>query len=69
VNVLILWGAVMDHAYPSQGWLTYRQAAEAGGHVRQGERGVTVVYADRFIPDAEKERAREGGGMRAAFPS
>jgi antirestriction protein ArdC len=58
----------MDHAYPSQGWLTYRQAAEAGGHVRQGERGVTVVYADRFIPDAEKERAREGGEDARSIP-
>src|SRR3546814_12496447 len=62
VNVLILWGAVIDHGFPSQGWLTFRQALDAGGSVRKGERGTTVVYADRFVPEAEKARAAETGG-------
>jgi antirestriction protein ArdC len=62
INILILWGAVIEQGWPSQGWLTFRQAQEAGGCVRKGEHGVTVVYADRFTPEAEKERAaREGG--------
>lgn len=66
VNVLILWCAVIEHGWPSQSWLTFRQALEAGGCVRKGERGLTVVYADRFTPEAEKERAsREGGDPRA----
>lgn len=66
VNVLMLWGAVMAGGYPSQGWLTFRQALEAGGAVRRGERGTTIVYADRFTPQAEAERAeREGGAARA----
>ena len=62
VNVLILWGAVIDGSFPSQGWLTFRQALQAGGSVRKGERGTTVVYADRFTPEAEKARARDTGG-------
>jgi antirestriction protein ArdC len=62
VNVLILWGAVIEHGFPSQGWLTFKQALEAGGRVRKGERGTTVVYADRFTPEAEKARAVETGG-------
>ncbi len=61
VNVLILWGAVIEYGWPSQSWLTFRQAIEAGGSVRKGEHGTTVVYADRFTPEAEKERARESG--------
>ncbi|MBB6125216.1 ArdC family protein [Sphingobium subterraneum] len=61
VNVLILWGAVIEYGYPSQSWLTYRQALEAGGTVRKGEKGVTVVYADRFTPEQERERARQTG--------
>lgn len=48
VNVLILWGAVIEPGWPSQSWLTFRQAQEAGGCVRKGERGQCVVYADRF---------------------
>lgn len=66
VNILILWGAVIEHGWPCQSWLTFRQAQEAGGRVRKGEHGVTVVYADRFTPEAEKERAqRDGDEARA----
>lgn len=61
INVLILWGAVIEHGFPSQGWLTFRQALVLGGHVRKGERGTTVVYADRFVPDGEAERCRATG--------
>ena len=31
INVLILWGAVVQNGYPTQHWLTYRQAAALGG--------------------------------------
>jgi antirestriction protein ArdC len=68
VNVLILWGAVIAGGYPSQSWLTFRQAQEAGGCVTKGERGTTVVYADRFTPEAEKERARQTGDVAKAVP-
>lgn len=68
INILILWGAVIEHGWPSQSWLTFRQALEAGGCVRKGERGVTVVYADRFTPDAEKERAMRDGADAKTVP-
>jgi antirestriction protein ArdC len=68
VNVLILWGAVIEHGWSSQSWLTFRQAQEAGGCVRKGEHGVTVVYADRFTPEAEKERASRDGDEAKAVP-
>jgi antirestriction protein ArdC len=59
INVLILWGAVIEGRYASQRWLTYRQAQAAGGNVRKGERGTTICYADRFTPRDEAERARD----------
>jgi len=68
INVLILWGAVVEHNFPVQSWLTFRQALSLGGHVRKGERGTTVVYADRFIPDDEKKRAQETGEEAQAIP-
>ena len=68
INILILWGAVVQHGFPGQGWLTYRQAAALGGNVRKGEHGTTVVYADRFIPEDEKRRARETGEEAQAIP-
>jgi antirestriction protein ArdC len=66
INVLILWGAVIEHHWPSQGWLTFRQALAAGGCVRKGERGTMIVYADRFTPQQEQDRAsRDGDDPRA----
>jgi antirestriction protein ArdC len=62
INILILWGAVIEQGYPAQQWLTFRQALTLGGHVMKGERGTIVCYADRFTPRSEIERvAREGG--------
>ncbi|MDR7260454.1 antirestriction protein ArdC [Sphingomonas sp. BE270] len=68
INVLILWGAVIQHGFPGQSWLTFRQALSLGGNVRKGEHGTTVVYADRFTPEDEKRRARETGEEAAAIP-
>src|SRR3546814_12671606 len=58
----------MNAGHPSQSWLTFRQAFAAGGNVRKGEKGTTVVYADRFIPDTEKARAAQRGGEPNAIP-
>lgn len=68
VNVLILWGAVFSRGYRTQSWLTFRQALTLGGSVRKGEHGVTVVYADRFVPEGEKRRATETGDPAQAIP-
>ena len=51
INVLILWGAVIEHGFAGQSWLTFRQALGNCGDVRKGEHGTTVVYADRFTPN------------------
>jgi antirestriction protein ArdC len=68
INILILWGSVIDHEFAGQSWLTFRQALSLGGNVRKGERGTTVVYADRFVPAQEKRRARETGEEAQAVP-
>jgi antirestriction protein ArdC len=68
VNILILWGPVIKHGFTGQSWLTFRQALSMGGHVRKGERGTTVVFADRFIPNDEKKRAAETGDEAHAIP-
>jgi antirestriction protein ArdC len=68
INILILWGSVIEHEFAGQSWLTFRQALTLGGHVRKGERGTTVVYADRFVPADEKRRARETGEEAQAVP-
>ncbi len=68
MNVLILWGAVIERGFAGQSWLTFRQALSLGGNVRKGEHGTTVVYADRFIPDDERKRAERDGDEPGAIP-
>ena len=68
INILILWGSVIENEFTDQSWLTFRQALTLGGHVRKGERGTSVVYADRFVPAEEKRRARETGEEAQAVP-
>jgi antirestriction protein ArdC len=68
INLLILWGAVVQHGYAVQSWLTFRQAVGLGGNVRKGERGTTVVYADRFIPGDERRRGYNEGEAPRAIP-
>ncbi|MBL0935482.1 MAG: DUF1738 domain-containing protein [Rhizobiaceae bacterium] len=68
INVLLLWGAVVERGFSGQSWLTFRQALSLGGNVRKGERGTTVVYADRFVPEDEKRRARETDEEARAIP-
>jgi antirestriction protein ArdC len=68
INVLILWGAVIERGFSGQSWLTFRQALGLGGHVRKGETGTAVVYADRFVPDEERRRAERDGDEPGAIP-
>jgi antirestriction protein ArdC len=59
---------VIARGFTGQSWLTFRQALSLGGRVRKGERGTTVVYADRFVPSDEKRRAAETGEEAQAIP-
>ena len=68
VNVLLLWSAQMEAGYSSAAWMTFNQARELGGCVRKGSKGTMVVYADRFVPKGEAERAAKDGGEAKAIP-
>lgn len=68
INILLLWGAAIEDGRSCQTWLTFKQALSLGGAVRKGERGTIVVYADRFTPKAEAERAAETGEDPAQVP-
>ncbi len=61
INILLLWGAAQEQGRESQLWLTFKQALALGGAVRKGEKGTTIVYADRFTPESEKQKAAETG--------
>jgi antirestriction protein ArdC len=48
INVLMLWSEAVAKGYAAPIWMTFKQALELGAHVRKGEHGSLVVYADRF---------------------
>jgi antirestriction protein ArdC len=43
INIVALWAYVEESGYSSRVWGTYRQWAEAGAQVRQGEKAAFVV--------------------------
>lgn len=47
INVLLLWSAAIEQGYSRNIWMTYKQAEERGAHVRKGEKGSLVVYANQ----------------------
>ena len=46
INVLMLWGAAVAEGFASPFWMTFRQAKDLDAHVRKGEKGSLVVYAN-----------------------
>lgn len=68
VNVLLLWAGGIEAGYPTQRWLTFRQALGLGGSVRRGEKGTPVVYANRFTPEQERARASQAGEEARSIP-
>lgn len=59
VNILLLWGEAMDKGFTRNVWMTFKQAQEYGAHVRKGEHGAQVVYADRFTKTETDEAGEE----------
>jgi antirestriction protein ArdC len=54
-NVVLLWMA-QTAGYRAPRYLTFKQAIEAGGNVRRGERGVTVFFVKRLqVADRDGE--------------
>lgn len=49
INVVLLWAEAVACGYTAPIWITFRQALALGGHVRKGEKGSTVVYANRIV--------------------
>jgi antirestriction protein ArdC len=48
INILMLWASAEMQGFSCPFWLTFQQAKELGGHVKKGEHGSPVVYANTF---------------------
>jgi antirestriction protein ArdC len=59
INVLMLWSATVECGYASPFWMTFKQAQELGAHVRKGEQGSLVVYANTITRTEEGEDGQD----------
>lgn len=66
VNILMLWAEAVEKAYVAPIWMTFRQAQELGGHIRKGEHGSLVVYANTMTKTEHDEDT--GEDLERAIP-
>jgi antirestriction protein ArdC len=55
VNIVVLWAYAEEFGYSSGTWGTYKQWAEAGAQVRQGEKAAFVVFYKELAFAADPE--------------
>ena len=65
INVLTLWASAMERNFAAPIWMTFKQALELGGHVRKGEKGSPVVYANTIV---RTEEGDDGQDEERAIP-
>jgi len=59
INVLSLWMSASAQNFDAPIWMTFRQALELGAHVRKGEKGSLVVYANSITRTEHDEKTGE----------
>ena len=65
INILMLWLASLEHGFTSPSWMTFNQALDLKAHVRKGEKGSLVVYANTF---SRTEKDAEGNDVEREIP-
>ena len=56
INVLSLWASAMAQNFAAPIWMTFKQASELDAHIRKGEKGSLVVYADSITRKETDEK-------------
>jgi antirestriction protein ArdC len=46
INILMLWAEGVSQGFSSPIWMSFRQATQLNAHVKKGEKGSLVVYAN-----------------------
>lgn len=65
INTIMLWLEAEGKGFTSPTWMTFKQAQALGGHMRKGERGSPVVYANKII---KTEAADDGAEHTNSIP-
>ncbi len=63
----MLWMEAEAAGYSAPIWMTFRQALELGGHVRKGEKGALVVYANSITKTAQDEATGEESEQKIPY--
>lgn len=67
INVFMLWIEAEAAGYSAPIWMTFRQARELGGHVRKGEKGALVVYANSITKTEADEVTGEDSTRKIPY--
>ena len=59
INILSLWMSATAQGFAAPIWMTFRQATELDAHVRKGEKGSLVVYANAITRTEHDENTGE----------
>jgi antirestriction protein ArdC len=68
VNVLILWDAAIEAGFTSNVWMTFKQAADLGAHVRKGEKGVMCAYFEMVKRKGDEYASQDEEGQAGFYP-
>jgi antirestriction protein ArdC len=67
INVLSLWASAMAPNFAAPIWMTFKQAMELDAHIRKGEKGSLVVYADSITRKETDEKTGDEIEMEIPF--
>src|ERR1700693_2688902 len=59
INILMLWASAVEQGFCAPIWMTFKQALEFNAHVRKGEKGSPVVYANSITRTERDEKTGE----------
>ena len=59
INILMLWAEAEDKGFTTPTWMTFKQALELDAHVKKGEKGSLVVYANSITRTEENAKGEE----------
>lgn len=59
INTIMLWSEAVTKGFAAPIWMTFKQAQELGAHVRKGESGSLVVYANTLHRTETDEKSGE----------
>ena len=59
INILMLWASSIEQGFSSPSWMTFKQALELDAHVRKGEKGSLVVYANSITKSEQNDAGED----------